>query len=233
MSTFDLLADLPLRSRATRSRGCERDVSSGFLRKTTVIHLHGGGHEGVGEDVTYDAEDHDVAAGAPAPILAARRRRWTLGVVLRAPRRARPVPRRAAAARGLALLPPLGVTSPPRSTSRCARPGASLHEALGREPRPVTFVISLRLTTGASRRPLEPIERAARALPDAALQARPDAATGTRRSIAGARRDRRGRLGRLQGPTTRARSSTTPPTRCSTRAIAEALPGRLDRGPRR
>ena len=34
------------------------DVSSSFTRLTTVIHLHGGGHEGVGEDVVYDALDH-------------------------------------------------------------------------------------------------------------------------------------------------------------------------------
>ena len=27
-----------------------------MTRRTTVVHLHGGGHEGVGEDVSYDGE---------------------------------------------------------------------------------------------------------------------------------------------------------------------------------
>ena len=38
-------------SAAPRSR-------AGFERVCTIMHLHGGGLEGVGEDVVYDAEDH-------------------------------------------------------------------------------------------------------------------------------------------------------------------------------
>lgn len=37
----------------------ERAVSSGFTRVTTEIVLRGRGKEGRGEDVTYDAPDHD------------------------------------------------------------------------------------------------------------------------------------------------------------------------------
>ena len=72
MTTFDLLAGLPLRIEDCVLEGLEREVSSDFTRKSTVIRLRGAGHEGVGEDVTYDAEDHDAlqAAGAP-PGLAA------------------------------------------------------------------------------------------------------------------------------------------------------------------
>jgi len=63
MTRYDRLADLPLRiDRETRTRH-ERDTSSGFTRATTVFELHGDGHVGRGEDVTYDAEDHDALAG--------------------------------------------------------------------------------------------------------------------------------------------------------------------------
>jgi hypothetical protein len=36
------------------------DVSSGFTRKTTTIRLVGAGEEGLGEDVTYEATEHDA-----------------------------------------------------------------------------------------------------------------------------------------------------------------------------
>ena len=53
------------------------NVSSGFERLTTVIRLRGGGEEGIGEDVTYDGEDHEAAwAAGPALPLAGT---WTLG----------------------------------------------------------------------------------------------------------------------------------------------------------
>jgi L-alanine-DL-glutamate epimerase-like enolase superfamily enzyme len=62
VTLYDRLADLPLRvDRETRLRH-ERDTSSGFTRATTVFELHGDGHVGRGEDVTYDAEDHDALA---------------------------------------------------------------------------------------------------------------------------------------------------------------------------
>ena len=54
------------RSTPTRSRRCSASVSSDFERLTTVIHMRGGGEEGVGEDVIYDAVDHEVAAGRRA-----------------------------------------------------------------------------------------------------------------------------------------------------------------------
>lgn len=34
-------------------------MDDGFVRVTTLIEMHGAGAEGVGEDVTYEAEDHD------------------------------------------------------------------------------------------------------------------------------------------------------------------------------
>jgi hypothetical protein len=62
VSIYDHLADLPVRiDEETRTRH-DRDTSSGFTRATTVFELHGDGVVGRGEDVTYDAEDHDALA---------------------------------------------------------------------------------------------------------------------------------------------------------------------------
>lgn len=56
---FDRVADLPLRLDEYDLETRERDTSSGFTRKTTVVTLAGGGQTGMGEDVTYEAEEHD------------------------------------------------------------------------------------------------------------------------------------------------------------------------------
>ena len=58
MSTFDKLADLPLEVDGYTLEGLRAEVSSGFERLSTFVHLTGGGLEGVGEDVVYDALDH-------------------------------------------------------------------------------------------------------------------------------------------------------------------------------
>ena len=67
MSTFDLLADLPLEVDGYSLDGLRLQVSSGFERLTTVVRLRGGGLEGVGEDVVYQAEDH-VALQEAGPV---------------------------------------------------------------------------------------------------------------------------------------------------------------------
>jgi hypothetical protein len=56
MSTYERVADLPLTIDDYALDGLLRTVSSGFERVTTVIRLRGVGEEGVGEDVTYDAD---------------------------------------------------------------------------------------------------------------------------------------------------------------------------------
>ena len=143
------IADLPLE---IEDYGLERLAARrlrDFTRVSTVLRLRGGGDEGLGEDVTYDAEDHDVLQEAGAG--AAARRQLDARVVLRPPRHAGPVAR-AAAPRGVASTTGCGRTSRPRSTSRCARPGLPLPEALGREARPLTFVVSLRLGEPADAR---------------------------------------------------------------------------------
>jgi hypothetical protein len=142
VSTYARLADLPL-----RVEGYALDVralrfSPEFVRLTTVVTLHGGGHEGVGEDVCYDPPEHEsqAAAGPVLPLAGEltldgfSRHLGTLDLFHAGPA-ARPASldyRRWAfesAALDLAL----------------RQAGTSLADALGITPRPVTFVVSTRL----------------------------------------------------------------------------------------
>jgi len=144
MGTFDLLADLPLLVESYALEGLVMDVSSGFRRQTTVIHLHGGGEEGSGEDVVYDGADHDNLQGAGAYLDLATGGETTLGDFC-------------ARVDALDLFPVEPVRGEVSRLYRrwafhsaaldlalrqAARP---LHEAVGRTPRPVTFVNSRRL----------------------------------------------------------------------------------------
>jgi len=93
-----------------------------FTRRTTVIHLHGGAHEGVGEDVTYEEEHH---ADVELPDLAGEHTLDSFsGLVAGQP--GYRVWGLESAALDLAL----------RQADR------SLATVVGREPRPVRFVVS-------------------------------------------------------------------------------------------
>jgi hypothetical protein len=153
MSTYERVADLPLKIDDYALDGLTRTVSSGFERVTTVIRLRGGGEEGLGEDVTYEADDqraqqelgpvlplagewtfasfsHHLGeldlfpAGEPAFEVRRNYRRWGFE----------------SAALDLAL----------------RQAGRSLADALGRELRPVTFVVSSRMGDPPT---LEPVTR--------------------------------------------------------------------------
>ena len=123
MPLYDTVKDLPLALERVEHEPLALPL--GFMtRRTTVFHLHGAGHEGVGEDVTYEEEHHgsvelpeltgehtldsfsELVADVPGY------RRWGLE----------------SAALDLAL----------------RQAGHSLAEATGREPRPVRFVVSQR-----------------------------------------------------------------------------------------
>ncbi len=65
MATFDRLTDLPLEIEGYELQGLEY-VIPGFERLSTVIHMWGGGEDGLGEDVTYDAVDHVALQDAGA-----------------------------------------------------------------------------------------------------------------------------------------------------------------------
>ena len=142
MSTYDKVAGLPLEIESYELEGRELALGPDVTRMTTVIHLRGGGHEGVGEDVVYDGLDHvalqaaggtlalagshtldsfsrmldeevDLWPEAPSREDARNHRRWAFE----------------SAALDLAL----------------RQAGVSLAEALEREPQPLNFVVSMRL----------------------------------------------------------------------------------------
>jgi hypothetical protein len=143
MPTFDAFADLPLEIEGYELQGLELQIP-GFERLSTVIHLWGGGEDGLGEDVTYDAVDHialqdagpsldltgyatlgefcdfigetDTFPAEPQRDVSRRYRRWAFE----------------AAALDLAL----------------RQAGTGIAAALGREPQPVEFVCSMRLSPG-------------------------------------------------------------------------------------
>jgi hypothetical protein len=152
MATFDRLADLELEVDGYALEGLRAEVSSGFTRVCTVVHLRGGGLEGVGEDVVYDEVDHLTfqEAGAVHDLSG----RWTLGDLC-------------ARIEELDLFP----VEPQREVSRIYRIWAfhsaaldlalrqaeqPLWRVLDREPRPMTYVVSLRLGEPPT---LEPVRK--------------------------------------------------------------------------
>ncbi len=150
MSTWELVAGLPVAVEGYGLDGMREQVSSDFDRKSTVITIHGSGQIGVGEDVTYDAVDHDVLQQAgPVHQLAGT---WTIGefcdhvdqLDLFPEQPARPVSRlyRRWAFHSAALDLALRQAATP------------LHAALDRDPQPVNFVVSIRLGEPATLEPL-------------------------------------------------------------------------------
>jgi hypothetical protein len=138
MSLYDLVRDLPLTVEGYDLDGRQQVVRADFTRKTTLITLHGGGEQGVGEDVTYDGAEHDAqrSRGPVLPLAGT----WTLDGF----------------SRHLATLP-LFEHEPEQHAYLDYRrwgfesaaldlalrqAGNSLGEAVGRTPRPVTFVAS-------------------------------------------------------------------------------------------
>lgn len=152
MSTYDLVADLPVQIEGYDLEGLVQNVSSDFERKTTIIRLRGAGEEGLGEDVVYDAVDHEIAQQA-GPILDLAGD-WTIRSF-------------SAHLAGLQLF----AEEPQRDVSQLYRvwayesaaldlalrqAGEPLHAVLRRASRPLTFVVSLRLGEPPT---LEPVTR--------------------------------------------------------------------------
>jgi L-alanine-DL-glutamate epimerase-like enolase superfamily enzyme len=143
MATFDRLADLPLEIEGYELQG-EEFTTGRFERLSTTIQIRGGGEAGLGEDVTYDAVDHIALRDAgPGLDLTGHATlgefcEFMAGVDTFPAEPQRDVSRRyrrwafESAALDLAL----------------RQSGVGIAEALGREPRPVSFVCSMGLSPG-------------------------------------------------------------------------------------
>jgi L-alanine-DL-glutamate epimerase-like enolase superfamily enzyme len=160
MPLYDALAELPLAIESYSLEGRSRTISPEFDRLTTIVHLHGGGEEGLGEDVTYDPDRQreQQEIGPVLPLAGS----WTLDSFSQQ-------------LAGLDLFHG-GVPSMPafRDYRRWAfesaaadlalrQAGRSLADVLGREPQPVHFVVSLRLGDPSS---TAPVTRRLAAYPD-------------------------------------------------------------------
>ena len=139
--TYARIAGLPLEIADFELERLELPVSPEFTRVTTVIHVRGGGHEGVGEDVTYGTREQEEfqRVGPELPLAGS----WTLESF-------------SDHLEGLTLFP----AEPDQGAYRDYRrwglesaaldlalrqSGASLAAAVEREPRPITYVASMRL----------------------------------------------------------------------------------------
>ena len=151
-STLTLVAGLPVVIDSYSITPLAQPVSPAFTRRTTVIHLHGRGEDGIGEDLT--PTERDQLAFQQAELWLPLAGDWTL----------------ASFSAHLETLDFFPVTLPHPSLRTFRRwafesaaldlalrqAGRSLADVLGRTPRPVTFVNSLRVPDPPT---IEPIRR--------------------------------------------------------------------------
>src|SRR3954449_1127807 len=142
MPLYDRVADLPLKIEGYALRALSRTVSSGFERISTIFELFGAGETGEGEDVTYSAEAQ-VAQQAAGPVLDLAGE-WTFGSF-------------SEHLGGLDTFPGYEPEMPVYRTYRrwglesaaldlaLLQARTSLHKVLGRDPQPITFVVSSRM----------------------------------------------------------------------------------------
>src|SRR3954454_22819600 len=140
--TYSRVAGLPLRIDRCELVPMVRDTSSGFTKVSTVVRLTGDGHEGQGEDITWDQIDQieQLRRAGELSWLRGRRTLDEFSTLL-----------------GLADLFPV---EPIRESARDYRRWAfesagldlalrqsalSLQDAVGRTAQPVTFVVSTRI----------------------------------------------------------------------------------------
>ena len=124
MSLYDAVAGLTLSVERVELEHLAHNLKH-MTRRTTVVHLHGAGHEGVGEDVSYE-EDLQLAFTVDAlPDLTGEHTLDSFSALVGDQPGYRPWGLESAAL-DLAL----------------RQAGRSLADAVGREPRPVRFVVS-------------------------------------------------------------------------------------------
>ncbi len=143
MGIYDRLAELPIRIESYELTAHDREFGD-FTRGSTQVHLRGDGQEGIGEDVVYTVLDHIAHRDAgPVHDLSGPR---TLGEACErigeldlfpgaAPEYEASVHYRRWAYESAAL------------DLALRQSGIPLHEALGRDPKPLEFVCSTRLTS--------------------------------------------------------------------------------------
>jgi hypothetical protein len=151
MTLYDALAQLPLEIDSYSLEERSRTISAEFERVTTTMHLHGGGEEGLGEDVTYGPDDQraQLEAGPVLPLAGS----WTIDSF----------------SRHLDGLDLFGGAKPgmpayldyrrwafesAAADLALRQAGRSLADVLGREPQPINFVVSLRLGDPPSAEPV-------------------------------------------------------------------------------
>jgi len=152
VASYDLLRDLPVTIESYSFEGLSQSFSAEFERLTTEIVFKGAGEEGRGEDVTYEGPAH-VALQEAGPIwdLAGEH---TLGSL-------------SAKLDGLDLFPVTPERDDYRDYRRWAfesavldlalrQAGKSLGDVLGREPKPINYVVSMRLAPMGSDGPDKP-----------------------------------------------------------------------------
>ena len=140
MRSYDRIAELAVEIDGYSLEARELSLSPEFTRRTTIVHLAGGGEEGLGEDVTYDEGDQRAQAAGPAQPLVGRHTLVSFSSLLD----------------GLDLWPSGPGLEAYRDYRRWAyesaaldlalrQAGRSLAEVLERPGRPVTFVKSMGL----------------------------------------------------------------------------------------
>jgi hypothetical protein len=133
-----VLTDLPLEIEGVDLSQDELSVSPEFRRVTTTVRLHGARKEGLGEDVTYQDNLHE---NVPLPEVAGT---WTVGSF-------------SESLDGFPFFGDEPLDSAAHDYRRwgwesaaldlaLTQAGSTLGEALGRVPRPVTYVVSTRVT---------------------------------------------------------------------------------------
>jgi L-alanine-DL-glutamate epimerase-like enolase superfamily enzyme len=160
VSTFDRIADLSLSIDDYELEGRSLEVSSGFERRTTIFHLRGGGESGQGEDVTYDGDDQgrQLELGPVLDLAGS----WTLATFSERLAGLDLFPAQAPEQEVFRLYRRWGLESAALDLA-LRQAGRPLHEILGREPRPVRFVVSSRLGEPPS---FDPVARRLAVYPD-------------------------------------------------------------------
>ena len=170
MSTYDLVADLPLTIDDYSFELLSKSVSSGFERVSTIIHIRGGGEEGLGEDVTYDAEEHprQQEHGREHPLAG----QWTFDSFSQHLGTLDLFPAGAPSMNAFRNYRRWGYESAALDLA-LRQSGTSLAALLGRELEPVRFVVSSRMGDPPT---IEPVKRRLARYPDLRfkLDATPD-----------------------------------------------------------